>query len=211
MNDDRRHLGRITPRAMIPGRIGLTPVQIVDLSLRGSRVAHRDPLPIGSSCVLTFRWEEGAIEASCEIVRSRLAPVSSGHPQFHTGLRIIAAANGSEALLRQLICWHVTRALDEQLADARGLPPPPDLALQPREDIYLRCELLRGRWRKVMTHSPDQPPIGFTVRAAEPPRNVERLCQTYLVSDREMRWLIQAMAAASLEEDVIVPVRSYQP
>jgi len=211
MNDDRRLLGRITPRATLAGRIGHTPVQIVDLSLRGSCVAHNEPLPIGASCVLTFLWDEHPIEATCEIVRSRLALTREGNAKFQTGLRIIEASNGSGPLIRQLICWHVTRALEEQLADARGLPPPPDLTSAPVEDIYIRCELLRGTWRRVMTHVSEQPALGFTVRASEPPAGIERLCATYLLSDRDMRRLIQKMAAASLESDLVVPARWFQP
>lgn len=110
-----------------------------------------------------------------------------------------------------MIYWHVTRALDEQRADARGLPPPPDLMVEPLEDIYIRCELLRGTWRKVMTHAAEQPATGFTVRASEPAQSIDRLCSTYLLSDRDTRQLIQRIAASSLEPDPMIPLRSYQP
>lgn len=210
MSDDRRLLGRITPRATLTGRIGHTPVRIVDLSLRGSRVAHTDALPIGTTSVLSFQWEDWKIEASCEIVRSRYAPTRSGLPQFLTGLRIIEAANGSAALLRQLICWHVTRALEEQIADARGLPPPPASDAALAEEVYIRCELFRGIWRRVTTHSPRQPPVGFTIRATEPPAEVDCLWKTYVFSDRDTRQLIQRMAAATLESEP-VPLRLFEP
>lgn len=210
MGDDRRLLGRITPRVTLAGRVGHTPVRIVDLSLRGSRVAHTDALPLGTTGLLSFRWEEGTIEASCEIVRSRYAPTRSGLPQFLTGLRIIEAAHGSAALLRQLICWHVTRALNEQIADARGLPPPPECSVEPPEEVYIRCELFRGMWRKVTTHSPAQPAVGFTIRVTESPASVDCLLNTYVFSDRDTRQLIQRMAAASLECEP-APLRLYHP
>src|SRR6185369_12400981 len=149
-DDDRRHLGRITPRLPLEGRIGRTPVRILDISLRGSRIAHEEPLPVGNTCLLTFRWQDTSVEACCEIVRSRLhAFARSGHPEFHTGLRIVEAPNGSAPLLKQLISWHVTRALNEQKADAHGEPPTEEVEPPPIENVFVRCELARGMWRKV--------------------------------------------------------------
>jgi hypothetical protein len=211
VDDDRRHLGRVTPRAPIEGRVGRTPVRILDISLRGSRVAHEEPLPVGETCLLTFRWAEGSIEAWCEIVRSRLhAFARSGHPEFHTGLRIVEAPNGTAAL-RQMITWHVSRALDEQKADARGEAPAADLEPLPVENVFVRCELLRGTWRKVTTSDPQQPGIGFTVRASEPVPGVERLCRVYEKTDADGRRLIQRMAAVSLGSEAAAAQRRYVP
>lgn len=212
VDDDRRHLGRVTPRAPLRGRVGRTPVRILDISLRGSRVAHEEPLPVGETCLLTFLWEERAIEAWCEIVRSRLhAFARSGHPEFHTGLKIVEAPNGSAPALRQLISWHVTRALDEQKADAHGEPLPADLEPPPVENVFIRCELLRGCWRKVTTSDPQQPAVGFTIRASEPVPSIERLCRVYERTDTDGRRLIQRMAAVSLGSDAAVPQRRYVP
>ena len=212
VDDDRRHLGRITPRAPIEGRVGRTPVRILDISLRGSRIAHEDPLPVGETCLLTFNWDERSIEAWCQIVRSRLhAFARSGHPEFHTGLKIVEAPNGSAPALRQLISWHVTRALDEQKADAHGEPPPNDLEPPPIENVFVRCELVRTTWRRVTTSDPQQPAVGFTVRASEPVPSIERLCRVYERTDADGRRLIQRMAAVSLGSDATVPQRRYVP
>jgi hypothetical protein len=212
VDDDRRHLGRITPRAPLEGRVGRTPVRILDISLRGSRVAHEEPLPVGQTCLLTFKWDERAIEAWCEIVRSRLhAFARSGHPEFHTGLRIVEAPNGSAPVLRQLISWHVTKALDEQKADAHGEAPLDELESAPVENVFIRCELLRGTWRRVTTSDPQQPAVGFTVRASEPVPSVERLCRVYERTDADGRRLIQRMAAVSLGSDSTLPQRRYVP
>jgi len=212
VDDDRRHLGRITPRAPLEGRVGRTPVRILDISLRGSRVAHEEPLPVGQTCLLTFKWDERSIEAWCEIVRSRLhAFARSGHPEFHTGLRIVEAPNGSAPVLRQLISWHVTKALDEQKADAHGEAPLDELESAPVENVFVRCELLRGCWRRVTTSDPQQPAVGFTVRASEPVPSVERLCRVYERTDADGRRLIQRMAAVSLGSDSTLPQRRYVP
>lgn len=212
MDDDRRHLGRITPRAPLDGRIGRTPVRILDISLRGSRIAHEEPLPVGETCLLTFRWEEQPVEAWCQIVRSRLhAFARSGRPEFHTGLRIVEAPNGSAPTLRQLITWHVSRALDEQRADAHGIPPTGDLEPLELDNVFIRCELQRGRWRTITTSDPQQPAIGFTIRANESVHGVNRLCRVYERTDADGRRLIQRMAAVSLGSDAAVPARRYEP
>lgn len=212
MDDDRRHLGRITPRAPIEGRIGRTPVRILDISLRGSRIAHEEPLPVGHTCMLTFQWDNTSIEACCEIVRSRLhAFARSGHPEFHTGLRIVEAPNGSAVSLKHLISWHVMRALAEQKADAHGEPPPEELAPAPIENVFVRCEFMRGRWRKVTTSDPQQPDLGFTIRASEPSYSVDRLCRVYEHTDADGRRLIQRLAAVSLGNDAALPQRRYVP
>jgi len=211
-DDDRRHLGRITPRFPLEGRIGRTAVRILDISLRGSRIAHEEPLPVGNNCMLTFRWADHPIEACCEIVRSRLhAFARSGHPEFHTGLRIVEAPNGSAPALRDLISWHVMRALDEQKADAHGEPPVDDLEPLPVESVFIRCELLRGQWRRVTTSDPQQPAIGFTVRASESAHGVDRLCRVYELTDSDGRRLIQRMSAMSLGSDAALPQRRYLP
>jgi hypothetical protein len=211
-DDDRRHLGRITPRAPLEGRVGRTAVRILDISLRGSRIAHEEPLPVGETCLLTFRWDEQPVEAWCQIVRSRLhAFARSGRPEFHTGLRIVEAANGSAPKLRQLITWHVSQALDEQKADAHGVPPPADLEPQELENVFIRCELQRGTWRRITTSDPQQPAAGFTVRANEPPNGVVRLCRVYERTDSDGRRLIQRMAAVSLGSDAAAPRRRYEP
>lgn len=192
--------------------MGRTPVRILDISLRGSRIAHEDPLPVGETCLLTFNWDERSIEAWCQIVRSRLhAFARSGHPEFHTGLKIVEAPNGSAPALRQLISWHVTRALDEQKADAHGEPPPNDLEPPPIENVFVRCEFVRTTWRRVTTSDPQQPAVGFTVRASEPVPSIERLCRVYERTDADGRRLIQRMAAVSLGSDATVPQRRYVP
>ncbi len=114
-------------------------------------------------------------------------------------------------MLREMICWHVTRALDAQIADAHGEPPPADLDSPEVDRVFIRCEFIRGIWRRVTTADPQQPPYGFTVRASEPPKNIERLIRTYEGSDTETRKLIQRIAAVSLGNDATLPNRSYTP
>jgi hypothetical protein len=212
VDDDRRHLGRITPRAPLDARIGRTPVRILDISLRGSRVAHEEPLPVGETCLLTFRWDEQPVEAWCEIVRSRLhAFARSGRPEFHTGLKIVEAPNGSAPALRQLITWHVSRALDEQKADAHGIPPEGELEQPDADNVFIRCELSRGIWRRITTADPQQPAMGFTIRASESVHGINRLCRVYERTDTDGRRLIQRMAAVSLGSDATASQRRYVP
>jgi hypothetical protein len=210
--EERRVLGRVTPRSGLAGRIGHTTVRILDISLRGSLVAHDEPLSVGSTAILMFPWEGTPIEARCEIVRSRVAPpIHSSSARFHTGLRIVDLPEGSVPLLRQMILWHVSRALEEQIADARGVSPPPSPAACEQAPLYVRCDLTRGSWRRRYTSATEQPEVGFTVRASESYKDILCLCDTYRSGDREVRDLVQLMAAVSLEDEPSFAVRSFQP
>jgi len=202
-DDDRRLLARVTPPQALAGRIGHVSIRIIDISLHGLRIAHHEALNVGALSPVSFHWGEQTIEASCEVVRSRLFSSSRDGLEFHSGLRIVEPASGSASLLRQLVCWHVTRALERNRADAHGEPQPhadpdPDPNPQPATRLYLRCVLIRGAWRRIVTTDPDQPSLGFTVAANESPLNVDRLSDCYLLADRETRQMIRKMAAASL-------------
>lgn len=198
-DDDRRLLARVTPPKALAGRIGHVSIRVIDISLHGLRIAHHEALNVGALSPVSFHWDDQIIEASCEVVRSRLHASSRDGLEFHSGLRIVEPTSGSASLLRQLVCWHVTRALERNRADARGEPAPhADPDPEPATRLYLRCVLIRGAWRRIVTTEPDQPSLGFTIAANESPLNVDRLCDCYLLSDRETRQLIRTMAAASL-------------
>jgi hypothetical protein len=198
------------------GRAGNARVFLVDASIEGIRLAHQGTLPaVGQTCRVEFHWEGQTIDLECEVVHNsifKLAKSGAEKSIYHAGLRITNAAGHSRAALKQLISDCVARALDEQKANARGVPAAAAQSFQTGKGIeFIRCELVDGAWRKTSTSRPDQPANGFTVSAEEDRQQIDMLCQTFETSDAAGRKLIQTMAEMSISKSEGVPTRRYTP
>ena len=102
------------------------------------------------------------------------------------------------------------RALDEQKANARGIPATAADSFQTGKGTrFLRCELINGAWRKSETERPDQPAIGFTVSAEEDRRQLALLCESFEKADPEGRKMIQMLAEMSISKAEGIPTRRY--
>jgi hypothetical protein len=199
-----------------PARVGVARVYIIDISLNGVRVAHQGTLPPpGHECALVFDWEGCAVDLRCEVTRSvleRLAKNASEKSVHHAGLRILDADRQSRETLRQMIAALVARALDEQKANARGIPAEAAQCFQTgKGSEFLRFELIDGAWRRTTTTRPEQPAHGFTISADEDRTHVELLCHTFENSDEPGRQLIKMMAELSLSQAEGIPTRRYTP
>lgn len=194
-----------------------TRVFIIDLSLRGVRVLHQDDVGrVGASGVVRAQWDGHRIELHCRIVRTalhRAAEHATGRAQYHSGLAITEAAGASDVTLRRLIEHHVERALDEQKANARGIPPLAAQSTQTGAPVtFVRHEYVLGRWREVMTPTPAQPESGFTIAADHSPAEVEMLRRAYeRAATNSDRAVIRRLAALSLTSGEIVQARRYLP
>ncbi len=214
--DDRRQFGRVTPVQRIRGTVGNVPVYLMDVSLAGARVAHQEPLPaIGGTSVLTFEWEGRTYSGPCEVRRTKLEkPAGSKFEKalYHTGLFLMHTDAESHRLLREIVQASVTRALDEQKANARGIPATAALSFQTGGgDEYLRCEFRQQRWVKTSTGEPHQPEHGFTISSTEPASKVAMLCRAYEIGDVDGRRLIRTFAALSISKSEGIPTRRYAP
>jgi len=214
--DDRRQFGRVTPVQRIRGTVGTVPVYVLDLSLAGARIAHQDPLPgIGGTSVLTFDWEGRTYSGPCEVRRTKLEkPARSKFEKalYHTGLFLMQTDPESHRLLREIVHASVMRALDEQKANARGIPATAAQSFQSGGgDEYLRCELRQQTWVKTSTREPHQPEHGFTISNAESPTKVAMLCRAYEIGDTDGRRLIRTFAALSISKSEGIPTRRYAP
>ena len=200
----------------VSGRIGTSRVYIVDASLNGLRIAHQGTLPpIGQECVLTFEWEEHPIELQCRVTRStlhKLAKDKNDKSIYHAGLSIEESRGDSFNALRRMVSDVVARALDEQKANARGIPAQAAQIFQTgKGSEFLRFEMVNGAWRRTTTTRPDQPANGFTISAEEDREHVEMLCQTFESADSEGRRLIRLMAELSISKVEGIPTRRYTP
>ncbi|HEY6138595.1 MAG TPA: PilZ domain-containing protein [Thermoanaerobaculia bacterium] len=213
---ERRKYQRVVMTRPLPGRLGGARVYVLDASLIGLRIAHQGSAPpAGSPCSIEFEWEGRLIELECEVRRNalhKLAKSANEKSIYHAGLAITGAVGDSDSALRGMIAAIVARALDEQKANARGVPAAAAQYFQTGKGTeYVRCELVGGAWRRTETSRADQPPNGFTVSAEESREHVEMLCDTFVNADDAGRQLIRMMAELSISKAEGVPTRRYTP
>jgi len=228
-----RRVQRIHLPQPLVARLGASQVVVIDLSILGARVEHHTPLTAGAFTHLSFRWNDEEIAADCRIARSRLERFSTGAngmTVYHSGLEFEEIAAETSAQLKRMIESFITRALEEQKLNARGVMPLHDQEHMPifrfggqltantkdvREAIgssvlpaarmtaqsgYVAYCLENRNWRKKRTHDPEQPMEGFTISANEDHSQAELLCQAYENSDVDGRKMIQLFAQLSIAE-----------
>lgn len=214
--EERRRHQRITLPAPLRGVVGAVRVFVVDVSLGGIRIAHQEPLSkAGTSCTVRFEGNAGAIVLPCVVVRTvihREARHAGDRVVYHSGLQIVAEDRWAVQPLRDLIGYYIERALDEQKANARGIPATAALSFQTgKAGDFLRFELVAGSWRRTPTKEDRQPLNGFTVSAAESDESVAMLCEAYEVGTNDARKLIRTMAELSISKSEGIPTRRYEP
>ena len=214
--EERRRYQRASLVRPQPARVGVARVYILDISLNGARIAHQGTLPPpGRECALAFEWEGHPIELRCEVTRNvldRLAKSATEKSVYHAGLSIVDADRQSHEDLRKMIAALVARALDEQKANARGVPAEAAQCFQTGKGTeFLRFELINGAWRRTATTRPDQPAQGFTISAEEDRGHIEMLCNTFENTDKAGRRLIKMMAELSISQAEGIPTRRYTP
>jgi hypothetical protein len=213
--DERRAFGRIELDPPLRGFLDEIPVSVVDVSVSGFRVAHDARIAPAPTRRIRLEWDDKEMEFGCVVARStlfRLARTASEKSIYHSGVRILEPVGESEAHLRDLIARRVIRALEEQKANARGIPPLDNYTYRVgKGDRFRRCELIEGVWRKVETAIRTQPTEGFTVAAETSSREVEILCETYEQTTEEGRRLTRILAQLSISKDEGTGTRRYTP
>jgi hypothetical protein len=213
MESDRRRLERVHLHEPAPGRIGTMEIFVIDVSLQGLLIAHQRPLgAIGSAHHVAFHWRGERVEMECEVVGTELQRVgkaSFSKTLYHSAMKLTVA---TPQLLRDIVQWHVERALDEQKANARGVPPLAAQSFQTgKGGQYVRHELANGIWKAATTTDPAQPKGGFTISIEETKQEVAMLRAAYEQGDFEARQMIRKMAAMSISTAEGIPTRRYTP
>lgn len=213
---ERRRLQRVKLLEPLPAKIDAQRVFILDVSRTGMRVAHQESVGApGERRIVELEWDGRRVAIDCTLTHShvqRIGTAAYARSIYHSGFTIAAASPESEEVLRAMIAWHVERALDEQKANARGIPAAAAQCFQTGKGTeYLRFELLNGAWRRTATTRPDQPAHGFTISAEEDREHIEMLCHTFANSDEPGRKLIKMMAELSISQDEGIPTRRYTP
>ena len=212
---ERRRYGRIRLEEPLAGRFGVSRVAVFEVSVNGFMIAHEVRYAPGEVDHLVVDWEGTSLDLICRLVRStifRLAKSLGEKSIYHSGLQIVDSIGDAYEKLRELMAARIIRALEEQKSNARGIPPLAAYMYQPgKGDLYRRCEMVGGEWRKSETSHAEQPPHGFTVSAEVEPEAVELLCRTWEMTTAEGRRLTQMLAALSISRKEGVPTRRYVP
>ena len=215
-SEERRKVSRVKLPQPLGGRAGNSRLFLVDASVEGIRVAHQGTLPkVGQTCQIAFDWHGHTIDLECQVIHNaifKLAKADGEKSLYHAGLKITNASDESRKTLKQLISEVVARALDEQKANARGVPASAAQSFQTgKGNDFIRCELIDGAWRKTATSRSEQPQNGFTISAEEGRDQIEMLCQSFESADAAGRKLIRTLAEMSISKSEGVPTRRYTP
>jgi hypothetical protein len=214
-NRDRRQYGRIDLDQPLKGFLDEFPVRVIEVSVSGLRVEHDMRIVPAPTRKIRVEWKGRTLQFGCVVARStlfRLAQEANEKSIYHSGIRILESVGDAEMQLREFIADRVTRALDEQKANARGLPPLGVYTFQVgKGDRYRRCEFIDGAWRKTDTTTSQQPPNGFTVSAELDSVTVDLLCRTFETTTEQGRRLTQMLAELSIKKTEGTPTRRYVP
>ena len=206
--EERRKYGRIQLIEPIVASVDGVPVRVMEISVTGARLSHEQRFPRAATNTLRLDWRGQTIRLQCEAIRSMLVRPN----EYQSGVHFVNSGDADDRVLRELIGEHVTRALNEQIANARGVPPIGGYTFQVgKGNRFRRCEFVDGSWKKVETGDPSQPPKGFTISAEIDPGQVQMLCQTWLACDEEGRRLTQILAQLSIDKREGTPTRRYVP
>jgi len=214
MNEQRRVL-RVSLPEPLAGVAGEEGVYVLDASLQGVRISHRTLFSPLTDLPISFQWDGKEIEVFGSIRWTKLQRLGSAafaRSIYQSGVEISSMKQDTEGALRGLVEYHVERALDEQKANAKGIPPLAAQSVQTGQgSTYARHELVNGIWRKSVTADKAQPLHGFTLATSEPRDQVELLRSAYEISDPQMKRVIQKVADLTISQSEGIPMRRYTP
>ncbi|MEO8036207.1 MAG: hypothetical protein ABI837_17355, partial [Acidobacteriota bacterium] len=185
---DQKRFARIRPIKPLPALLGSVRVFILDASLDGFRIAHQERFAESAAAVQTISidWEgeRAWLECTVEWTEAQHPAKPNAKTLYHSGLQIHSMQAHARELLREVIEHHVKRALDEQRANARGIPAVAAQSFQTGGgNRFMKHEQFAGKWRVVTTTETRQPRNGFTVSAALEDHEVAMLRDAYNAAD----------------------------
>jgi hypothetical protein len=194
-------------------------IVVRDISITGVGIAHREPLgPVGKQVRVAMEWDGHRIYLTCEVRWSltQRSTAQSAHTKtlWHSGLRIVSpeTPESAQLLIRDLVAHHVERALDEQRANARGIPAKAAHSFQTGASTVFRTHIFGGgAWKSTETTERRQPISGFTVAGDHPLEEVEMLRNAYEAADGPGRQMIRRLAEMSIASEDGIPTRRYEP
>jgi len=205
-----RKIGRVRLQQPVPAMADGERAYVVDASVHGVRLSHTGRFSPGTKHDVQFEWAGKPIQLVGEIRWTRAHREASRDGAYQSGLVIADIKTDSERALRGLVEHCVERALDEQKANARGVPLASSFVEKDQPSLFTRHEFIHGVWRKMTTSDSRQPLSGFTISSTESRTQIEMLRAAYEVADISMRQVIRRLAELSIDENA-VPSRRYTP
>ncbi len=189
---------------------------VLDVSVTGLRIAHQESIGApGHPYRVSFQWDGQTIDLFCDLQWTAVQRSSNASPSrvvYHSGLSVRDVKTLSAGVLRELVHHYVVRALDEQKANARGIPAVAPTSYQTSNSSELvRHQFLGEQWRETPTSDPRQPITGFTISAGHPAGDITMLRMAYAAGDASAREAIRQMAALTINNPEPIPARKYMP
>jgi hypothetical protein len=200
--DDRRRHERMRLSIPLPARFGRIEGTLTDVSERGARLRHRQPLHPGTETRLIFDWGTSWFNCNARALSTRLVVATEGDQFYESRIQFLEVPPASkqtlaqvEATLRnsQLRKW-VGNMMGEILAGAIT-----------KDEIgkhsLLRYRLVNDRWI-VRTADDDEPqPVdGFILPSSVGEEEIKTVCAAYRQLDRNGRQLLRLFAAAAVDD-----------
>ena len=211
----RRGIERVILLQPLRGKIGDTRIFIVNASLRGFCVAHQDRIgDTGDLVHVVFEYDGFTIRAQGEIRWTLVhqSATAGGKAVHRSGMKITEISKECSRTLIDLVEMHVIRALDEQKANAKGLPAIAAQSFQTgAAKQFIRHEYRAGSWRESKTTESKQPRGGFTLAADTTLDELTMLRTAYEAGDEPSRTMIRDLAAVSISVPDGIPARKYEP
>src|SRR5690348_5026554 len=208
--DKHRRVMRVSLPQPIAGIAADEPIHVVDASLRGVRISHCRLFSPRAGVPVALEFDGKEIELNGSVRWTRLQ--RSGGDVYQSGVEIVSIQSDAEGALRGLVQHQIELALDEQKANAQGVPPLAVRSIQSgHATVYSRHELINGVWRKTVTTDRTQPLHGFTVATTEGKNDIDLLRSAYEIADPQMRQFIQKIAAITISHSEGIPMRRYTP
>lgn len=211
---ERRKIERVrlvkTLRATVNGARGY----VVEASVQGFLVAHQAAVPSpGNTCEIAAEWDGQPMNFTCEVEWTEQHGMGDRGVVFHSGMLVRRADTTSCNALRACVERHVMRALEEQKANARGVPVAGSAWSNQTGGgtEYVRHEFFGHRWTTTRTTQAAPPPTGFTVSAQCTVGELMMLREAYVRADEGLRKVIRELAQASIEQINGIPTRRFMP
>lgn len=210
----RKQADRVRLVNALRATVGGTRAYILEASVTGFLVAHQAPVPArGEMCDVVTEWDGQPMSFRCGVEATEERGTGERGTIFHSLLHVTRADTNSCSALRSCVEWHVMRALEEQKANARGVP----VAGAAWSDQtgggteYVRHEFVCNRWTMSRTRRATQPPSGFTVSVHCSVGEFMMLREAYERADTGLRNVIRELAQASIEQVNGIPTRRFVP